>query len=63
MLEKSQDPHIIGLIVKLRYDGLGMYHIEFCTWENTVMMDLQEVGYEGWGGWSWLRIVSNSELW
>ena len=25
-------------------------------WEDNIKMDLQEVGYGVWTGWSWLRI-------
>ena len=29
-----------------------------CRWEDNIKMDLQEVGYGGWIGSSWLRIVT-----
>jgi hypothetical protein len=29
-----------------------------CRWEGNIKMDLQEVGYGGWIGSSWLRIVT-----
>ena len=25
-------------------------------WDDDIKIDLQEVGYGGWTGWSWLRI-------